>query len=188
MSHIRANQDALCQESCSQSQNAGQLTRVGRWSEMVKHVAAKALKYGLIAGVAGAALFALLPGALLGPLASLISTFSPSGGEALMTKVGYAAIAGAKAFAPVGAILGALVGTTGASAAADDAEEERIASHYRFIARRDATAPLGRLSQQSSSRACGAIGEVRDWVAPAHPFAQKQLSAPGAKHTSFRMS
>ncbi len=90
------------------------LTPSGRVWEMVKHVAGKALKYAVFAGIVGGALFAFMTGPALGPLAAIVGLFSHQGAMLLMKPVLTTALTGAKVFAVTGGVVGAAVGATDA--------------------------------------------------------------------------
>ncbi len=124
------------------------LSSMSRACAMAKHVTSKALKYAVFTAIGGAILFALLPGIFLGPVAALTSMFSHDVSAALMSKVATAAVAGAKFFGLGGALIGATIGILGASEAADEQEEERIAAYERSEMRQERMAALEQMRRK----------------------------------------
>src|SRR5579875_512805 len=87
-------------------QNPAALSTSARAGMGIKHIAGKALKYSVIAGVTGAGLCALAPALVLVPIALGLGVFSGTAAAAAMGPVAAAALTGAK----VGGIGGALLG------------------------------------------------------------------------------
>ncbi len=161
------------------------LSTMARFFVMAKHVIGRALNYAIVVGIIGAVGFALVPGAFLTPIASVISLFSSDAAVATMGPVVTAAIAGAKIFAIAGAVIGGALGLTDVGGAAEAEEQRRINAYERNAARQQRSAALG---HRRDSQYLAVVSQAHDMGLDPNKLPFPKESFPLSAHLVFIFS